>query len=42
VRLWDAVTGAALQTLESYSFFVIFVAFLPDGNLLLILCVFDY
>jgi WD40 repeat protein len=32
VRLWDAVTGAALQTLEGYSRRVYSVAFSPDGK----------
>jgi WD40 repeat protein len=32
VRLWDAVTGAALQTLKGHSSFVISVAFSPDGK----------
>jgi WD40 repeat protein len=33
VRLWDAVTGAALQTLEGHSGLVTSVAFSPDGKL---------
>src|SRR5271170_2830615 len=33
VRLWDAVTGAALQTLEGHSNWVSSVAFSPDGKL---------
>ena len=33
VRLWDAVTGAALQTLEGHSKEVTLVAFSPDGKL---------
>jgi WD40 repeat protein len=32
VRLWDAVTGAALQTLEGHSGSVTSVAFSPDGK----------
>src|SRR5436305_839829 len=32
VRLWDAVTGAALQTLEGHWCWVRSVAFLPDGK----------
>jgi WD40 repeat protein len=32
VRLWDAVTGAALQTLEGHSGGVISVAFSPDSK----------
>ncbi|PVH69362.1 hypothetical protein DL98DRAFT_439196, partial [Cadophora sp. DSE1049] len=32
VRLWDATTGAALQTLEGHSGSVTSVAFLPDGK----------
>ena len=32
VRLWDAVTGAALQTLEGHSSGVSSVAFSPDGK----------
>jgi WD40 repeat protein len=32
VRLWDAVTGAALQTLEGYQGSVRSVAFSPDGK----------
>jgi WD40 repeat protein len=32
VRLWDAVTGAALQTLEGHSDWVSSVAFSPDGK----------
>jgi WD40 repeat protein len=32
VRLWDAVTGAALQTLEGHSDSVRSVAFSPDGK----------
>jgi WD40 repeat protein len=32
VRLWDAATGAPLQTLKSHSNFVYSVAFLPDGK----------
>jgi WD40 repeat protein len=34
VRLWDAVTGALLQTLKGHSSFVYSVAFSPDGKLL--------
>jgi WD40 repeat protein len=34
VRLWDATTGMALQTLEGHSDWVRSVAFSPDGNLL--------
>jgi WD40 repeat protein len=34
VRLWDAVTGAALQTLEGHSGSVSSVTFSPDGKLL--------
>ena len=33
VRLWDAGTGTALQTLEGHSFWVASVAFSPDGKL---------
>ena len=33
VRLWDAVTGAPLQTLEGHSGWVYLVAFSPDGKL---------
>jgi len=33
VRLWDAVTGAVLQTLEGYLGPVWSVAFLPDSKL---------
>ena len=33
VRLWDTVTGAALQTLEGHSGWVKSVAFSPDGKL---------
>ena len=32
VRLWDAVTGAALQTLEGHAYSVNPVAFSPDGK----------
>ena len=32
VRLWDAVTGAALQTLEGHTSWVRSVAFSPDGK----------
>jgi WD40 repeat protein len=32
VRLWDAATGAALQTLEGHSRYVTSVAFSPDGR----------
>jgi WD40 repeat protein len=32
VRLWDAVTGAPLQTLEGHSGWVMSVAFSPDGK----------
>jgi WD40 repeat protein len=32
VRLWDAVTGTALQTLEGHSSWVSSVAFSPDGK----------
>jgi WD40 repeat protein len=42
VRLWDAATGAALQTLEGHSSSVTSVAFSPDGNLLPTLRVSDY
>jgi WD40 repeat protein len=34
VRLWDAGTGAALQTLKGYSVGVNSVAFSPDGKVL--------
>jgi WD40 repeat protein len=37
VRLWDAATGAALQTLEGHTSRVTSVAFSPDGKLLPIL-----
>jgi WD40 repeat protein len=33
VRLWDAATGAALQTLKGHSHWVRAVAFSPDGKL---------
>jgi WD40 repeat protein len=33
VRLWDAATGAARQTLEGHSDMVTSVAFSPDGKL---------
>jgi WD40 repeat protein len=33
VRLWDAVTGAALQTLEGHLDSITSVAFSPDGKL---------
>ena len=33
VRLWDAATGSALQTLEGHSDWVSDVAFSPDGKL---------
>jgi WD40 repeat protein len=42
VRLWDAATSAALQTLEGHSQSVTSVAFSSDGNLLLTLRVSDY
>jgi WD40 repeat protein len=32
VRLWDAVTGVSLQTLEGHSDYVNSVAFSPDGQ----------
>jgi WD40 repeat protein len=32
IRFWDAVTGAALQTLEGYSASVNSVAFSPEGK----------
>jgi WD40 repeat protein len=32
VRLWDAATGAALQTLEGHTDWVTSVAFSPDGK----------
>jgi WD40 repeat protein len=32
VRLWDAATGTALQTLEGHSASVYSVAFSPDGK----------
>ena len=32
-RLWDTVTGAALQTLDGHSIWVSSVAFSPDGRL---------
>jgi WD40 repeat protein len=35
VQLWDAATGAALQTLEDHSNTVRSVAFSPNGKLLL-------
>jgi WD40 repeat protein len=34
VRLWDAITGAALQTLEGHSAGVSSVAFSLDGKLI--------
>jgi len=37
VRLWDAATGALLQTLEGHTDSVFSVAFSPDGKLLPIL-----
>jgi WD40 repeat protein len=37
VRLWDAATGARLQTLEGHTGSVWSVAFSPDGKLLPIL-----
>jgi len=33
IRLWDATTGASLQTLEGHSDLVSSVAFSPDGKL---------
>jgi WD40 repeat protein len=33
VRIWDAVTGAALHMLEAHSGSVRSVAFSPDGNI---------
>ena len=33
VRLWDAATGAALQTLEGHTDWVSAVAFSPDGKM---------
>jgi WD40 repeat protein len=35
VRLWDAVTGAALQTLKGHSNKVTSVAFSPDSKLII-------
>jgi WD40 repeat protein len=32
VRLWDAATGAPLQTLEGHTDWIISVAFSPDGK----------
>ena len=32
VRLWDAATGTALQTLEGHSDYVYSVAFSPDNK----------
>ncbi len=32
VRLWDAATGAVLQTLEGHSGLVLAVAFSPNGK----------
>ena len=32
VRLWDAATGATLQTLEGHTHYVTSVAFSPDGK----------
>jgi WD40 repeat protein len=32
VQLWDAVTGAVLQTLDGHSGWIDSVAFLPDGR----------
>jgi WD40 repeat protein len=37
VRLWDAATGALLQTLEGHSDSVTSVAFSPDNKLLSVL-----
>ena len=42
MRLWDAATGTALQTLEGHSSSVRSVVFLPDGNLLPTLRVSNY
>jgi WD40 repeat protein len=39
VRLWDATTGAMLQTLKGHSYSVSSVVFSPDGKLLPILLV---
>jgi WD40 repeat protein len=41
VRLWDAVTGAALQTLKGYSSSVSLIAFLLDGKLVASASVYD-
>jgi WD40 repeat protein len=41
VRLWDAITGAALQMLEGYSSLVISMAFSPDSKLEYTLFVLD-
>ena len=42
VRLWDAATGRALQTLKGHSSGVSSVAFSPDSNLLSTLRVSDF
>ena len=42
VRVWDAATGAALQTLEGLTESVSSVAFAPDGKLLPILRVLNH
>ena len=34
VRLWDAVTGQLLHTLEGHTYGVLSVAFSPDGRML--------
>ena len=33
VRLWDAVTGACVRTLEGHGSYVTSVCFSPDGRL---------
>jgi WD40 repeat protein len=42
VRLWDATTGAVLQTLEGYSDSVFSVTFSTNGNLLSTLRISNY
>jgi WD40 repeat protein len=42
VRLWDAATGAPLQTLDGHTSYISSVAFSPDGKLLPILQVLNH